>query len=171
MVSAPSARGLEIFVVIDRLLWVANRPYTLADINDWDFKDPVARERLRFGLRKAGLPEGEVVPQRGPLTAADLRSAFPGNTSTGESVYGGKWHIHYVPDGTLLYRPVGGQTEWGTWEITDDGRFCRQWSDVGAGNRKCWIYFKEGDVYEYWYPDGSRMRGKFRIRPGNPENL
>ncbi len=148
-----------------------DRPYTLADIDDWDFKDPVGRERLREGLRKAGLPEGEAAPQREPLTAEVLRSAFPGNTSTGESVFGGEWHIHYVPDGTLLYRPSGGQTEQGTWEITDDGRFCRQWSEFGAGNRKCWIYFKDGDVYEYWYPDGSRLRGKFKVRPGNPENL
>jgi len=36
---------------------------------------------------------------------------------------------------------------------------------------KSWIYFKEGDVYEYWYPDWSRLRGKFKVRPGNPENL
>jgi hypothetical protein len=148
-----------------------DRRYTLADIDDWYFKDPVDRERLREGLRKAGLPEGEVAPKREPLTAEVLRSTLPGNTATGESVYGGKWHIYNVPDGTLLYRPSGGQTEKGTWEITDDGRYCRQWSDVGAGNRQCWVHFKEGDVYEYWYPDLSRKRGQFKIRPGNPENL
>ncbi len=44
--------------------------------------------------------------------------------------------MYHVPDGKLLYRLPGGQTERGTWEITDDGRFCRQWSDFGAGNSK-----------------------------------
>ena len=38
-------------------------PYTLAKIDFWDFKDPVARERLREGLRKAGLPEGKAATQ------------------------------------------------------------------------------------------------------------
>jgi hypothetical protein len=37
-------------------------PYTLVKIDFWDFKDPVARERLREGLRKAGLPEGNTAP-------------------------------------------------------------------------------------------------------------
>jgi tetratricopeptide (TPR) repeat protein len=147
------------------------RGYTLADMGDWSFKDPVSRERMREGLRKAGLLEGEAVPQREHLTAAAIRSAFTGNTATGASVFGGEWHIYHAPDGTLLYRPAGGRTERGTWEITDDGRFCRQWGDVGGSNRKCWIFFKEGDVYEYWHSDGSRMRGKFKVRPGNPENL
>ena len=37
-------------------------PFTLANVGDWDFKDPVARECLREGLRKAGLPEGKAPP-------------------------------------------------------------------------------------------------------------
>ncbi len=36
---------------------VGQGPYTLADIDDWDFKEPIDRERLRDGLRKAGLSE------------------------------------------------------------------------------------------------------------------
>ncbi len=48
---------------------------------------------------------------------------------------------------------------------------CRQWTYWGGGRKACFIYFKKGDEYEYWYADGSRMRGKFKIRPGNPENL
>ena len=35
----------------------------------------------------------------------------------------------------------------------------------------CFIYFKKGDEYENWYSDGSRIRGKLKIRPGNLENL
>ncbi len=35
----------------------------------------------------------------------------------------------------------------------------------------CFIYFKKSDEYENWTADGSRMRDKFKIRPGNLENL
>jgi tetratricopeptide (TPR) repeat protein len=145
------------------------RPFTLSYIHDWPFKKPVDRERLREGLRIAGLPEGETALERLPLTAAVLRSLFPGNTGTGEVAGGDQWHIYHVPDGRLLIRNPGGHTDEGTWEITDDGQFCRQWNS--GGRKACWIYFKNGDELEYWYPDRSRMRGKFKIRLGNPENL
>jgi hypothetical protein len=112
----------------------------------------------------AGLPEGKPAP----LTLAEIRSLFPGNTATSES---GGWHVYHALDGKLLIRMFSGQTDEGTWEITDDGLFCRQWNNFGGGKKACFIYFKKGDEYEYWYADGSAMRGKFKIRPGNPENL
>ncbi len=64
-----------------------------------------------------------------------------------------------------------GQTDEGTWEITDDGQDCNQWNNWRSGRRECWIDFKKGVEYEYWYADRSRMRGKYKILPGNPENL
>ncbi len=35
---------------------VARRPFTLANLDRWPLKEPADRERLREGLRKAGLP-------------------------------------------------------------------------------------------------------------------
>ena len=35
---------------------VVQRPYTLAELGRWPFKEPAYLERLRKGLRKAGLP-------------------------------------------------------------------------------------------------------------------
>jgi len=64
-----------------------------------------------------------------------------------------------------------GRTDEGTSEITEDGRECVQWNKFGGGEKRCFIYFKKGDEYEYWYPDGSRMRGKCKTWPGNTENL
>jgi len=147
------------------------RPYTLTDIDNWAFKEAADRERLRNGLRKAGLPAGTAVPQRKSLTSVVLRSLFPGNTATGETVFGGGGHVYHVPDGKLLIRTFSGQTDQGTWEITGDGQFCRQWNNFGGGKKTCFIYFTKGDEYEYWDADGSRMRGKFKLRLGNPENL
>ena len=37
---------------------VVQRPHTLAGVDDWSFRHSAERERLREGLRKAGMPEG-----------------------------------------------------------------------------------------------------------------
>jgi TolB-like protein/class 3 adenylate cyclase len=147
------------------------RPYTLTDIDYWTFKKPDERERLRNGLRKAGLRGGATVPQRTSLTSVLLNSLLPGNTAIGETVFGDGGYVYHLPDGKLLIRTFNGQTDQGTWEITEDGQVCRQWNNFGDGKKTCFIYFTKGDEYEYWYPDGSKMRGKFKLRVGNPENL
>jgi hypothetical protein len=143
----------------------------LSDVDDWNFKESTDRERLRNGLRNAGLPEGTAVPQPKALTSAVLRALFPGNTATGETVFGGGGHVYHEPNGKLLIRTFSGQTDRGTWEITEDGQFCRQWNNFGGGKKTCFIYFTKGGEYEYWQAGGSRMRGKFKLRLGNPENL
>ena len=124
---------------------------------------------MREGLRKAGLPAGKAAPQREPLTADVLRGLFPGNTATGGTALSDQWHVYHEPDGRMRLRNPGGHKDEGTWEITDDGQWCRQWKS--GGKKACFIYFQNGDELEYWYSDRSRMRGKFKIRPGNPENL
>lgn len=105
-----------------------------------------------------------------PLSAAELRNLLPGTTTTGKTSFGATYHAYRDLDGTLRGRS-GGETDKGTWEITDNGQLCRQWTFWDSGKRRCWIYFKKGDEYEYWYADKSRMGGKVRVRPGNPENL
>ena len=101
------------------------------------------------------------------MSAAELRSLLIGNTASGQTAYGEDWHSYPAPDGKFLVRLPNGETLVETWEITDDGQFCR----LSGSRKRCWIYFKKSDVYEYWYPDRSRMRGKFKLRTGNPENL
>ena len=64
---------------------------------------------------------------------------------------------------------LNGYTDEGMSEIAEDGRECSQWNS--GGRKRCYINFKKGDEYEYWYPDRSRIRGKFKIIPVNPENL
>jgi len=147
------------------------RPYTLEDIDYWTFKAEAERERLRVGLRKAGLRGGGTVPQDKSLTSLVLKSLFPGNTAIGDTAFGGGGHVYHVPDGKLVIRTFSGQTDQGTWEISEGGQFCRQWNNFGGGRKTCFIYFAKGSEYEYWYADGSRMRGKFKLKVGNPENL
>jgi TolB-like protein/class 3 adenylate cyclase len=150
---------------------VRQRPYTLADVGDWDFKEPADRERLREGLRKAGLPEGEAPPQVAPLAAAELRSLYPGNTIAGENRWWMQYHIYHAPDGKGFIRLSTGQTYEGNWEITDDGQKCEDWPNWGSGTRECLIIFKKGDEYEAWSLDDDRYIAKFKFLPGNPENL
>ncbi len=105
------------------------------------------------------------------MTAAEMRSLYPGNTVTGEDTYGERFLEYWAPDGKAFGRTSTGHTDEGTWEITDDGQFCFQFKIFNGGKKICYINFKRGDVYENWEPDGSRMRERFKIRPGNPENL
>jgi len=146
------------------------RPYTLADVGSWSFKYSADRERLRDGLRKAGLPAGKSVPRVAALSSDELRSLFSGNTATGDSTRG-RWHVYWAPDGKAFIRTFNGQTDEGTWEVNDDGEFCRQFANFRGGRKACFIFIKKGDEYEIWTADRSRMRGTLKIRPGNPENL
>jgi hypothetical protein len=66
---------------------------------------------------------------------------------------------------------LNGQTDEGMSEITEDGRDCVQWNKFSGGRKRCFLDFKKGDEYEYWYSHGNRMRGKLKITPGNPESL
>ena len=54
--------AIDTFSKMWRQAQQVDSPYTLVNIGYWDFNDPVARERLREGLRKAGLPEGKAAP-------------------------------------------------------------------------------------------------------------
>jgi adenylate cyclase len=144
--------------------------YTLADIDDWYFKDAASRERLREGLRKGGLPAAKLVPRVAALSADELRSLFSGNTATGDSGRG-RWHVYWATDGKAFMRAFSGLTDEGTWEINDNEEFCRQFANFGGGRKACFIYIKKGDEYEIWTADRSRMRGTLKVRPGNPENL
>ena len=151
-------------------LKVGMHPYTLADIDDWAFKDPAARGRLREGLRKGGLPAAKLVPRVVALSSDELRSLFSGNTATGDSTQG-RWHVYWAADGKAFMRTFSGQKDVGNWVLNDDGVFCRQWKNFGGGRKSCFILVKKGDVYELWTADRSRMRGTLIVRPGNPENL
>jgi len=166
----PEARSaIDRFQQIWRDTLKQPRPYTVSDLRDWSFKHSADREHLQEGLRRAGLPERETAPQREPLTAEVLRRLFPGNTAAGFISGGGPWHVYHEPDGRMRLRDSSGYRDKGTWEITDDGQWCRQWE--GGGPKACFIYFQNGDELEYWYSDGSKMRGKFKMIAGNPENL
>ena len=151
-------------------LKVGMHSYTLADIDDWYFKEPAARKRLREGLRKGGLPAAKLVPRVAALSPDELRNLFSGNTATGDSTRG-KWHVYWAPDGKAFMRSSSGRTDEGSWEINDDGEFCRQFANFGGGRKACFIYVQKGDEYEIWTADRSRMRGTLKVRPGNPENL
>ena len=69
----------------------------------------------------------------------------------------------------MRLRGSSGDTDEGTWEVTDDGQWCRQWK--GDAQKACFIYFKKGDEYEYWYSDRSRMSLEGRFEPIAPNVL
>lgn len=115
-----------------------------------------------------------------PLTGAEIAAYFKNSTLVhrGETRL---WEVYLDEDGamrgrsTVLKQEGGRETAFGSWEATDDGLFCRQWSnDWAGGERHCAEVFQRGNDYLFvergGSPDGE-LETKRTRRAGNPENL
>lgn len=85
-------------------------PYTLDDVNLWPFRESADRERLRAGLRAAGVPEtaaeGTVSPSAvdGAVTvdAAEARRLHDAGAPFVDVRTHARWSLGHVPGATLL---------------------------------------------------------------------
>ena len=59
-------------------------------------------------------------------------------------------------------------SDYGTWEVTEDGRSCTTWYKL-RGKKDCGTIWKKGADYTFVRENGSTV--KFTSKPGNPENL
>jgi predicted secreted protein len=108
-------------------------------------------------------------------TPASWRNLLSGNTATGKTEKGSTWHVYHATDGTMLGRSTtrnnSESQDSGTWEITEEGKFCGRWRKWRGGSRDCFTMGRNGDgrfrdkainkSYEYIYT----------IREGDPEGL
>ncbi len=90
--------------------------YTLGHLNDWSFKDESVRERLREGLRKAGLPEGNLavaaIPASGTspieiegattIDAAQAKTLFDRGVLFVDVREDADWKAGHIPDAVHL---------------------------------------------------------------------
>ena len=133
-----------------------------------------------LGVDPEPLPTDADVVERSapPLTAAEIRLFLRETTLThqGETR---RWHVYLREDGTMSGLAVGLEDETrersnGTWRVTDEGLFCRQWeSDWGGGRSGCAEVFRFGKDYVFLPPDaGPDAEGHRRRRaPGNTMGL
>ena len=60
-------------------------------------------------------------------------------------------------------------SDFGIWEVTEDGRSCTTWKKLRKGKKGCGTIWKKGADYTFVQENGSTV--KFTSKTGNPENL
>jgi Beta-lactamase len=110
-------------------------------------------------------------PARQPLSASDLRAAFPGHTFAADLwnifpwLFDVRLKMVVTADG-VVYGTRHTAIDVGRWYITPDGYFCRQWHVWEGRHECCYIVYREGETFEL-YPQGRLSREVFRRLPAN----
>ena len=104
-----------------------------------------------------------------PLDASQVKELLSGNTAKGRNEAGRAFTVFHRADGTRV-GTSGGSSDTGTWEVTEEGNACGQWTKWRDGKRLCTKYYMVDDEVKYYNTDGS-YRGSFKILPGNPSGL
>lgn len=110
-----------------------------------------------------------------PPAAMELRTYIAGNTSSGKTRKGDRYHVYSRPDGTMFGRSTSKYNkesqDSGTWEITKDSQYCRKWNKWREGKRDCFqVYALEGNKFRM-KAIGKRYESIFTLRQGDPEKL
>ncbi len=99
------------------------------------------------------------------LSADEITKAFIGNTMDHAKVW-----LLWEPDGKLRGKSKrGGQEDTGKYTISDDGTYCRAWTNWRGGEEQCGQIATVGDEYAR-IVDGE-VQSKFKILKGNPKGL
>lgn len=95
----------------------------------------------------------------GNLTGDELRVLLVGNT-----LYGQDWDQVLREDGNTESK-WGSDSDTGKYWITDDGKYCRQWTKWGDGKELCGTVNKSFNGYKY-RPDGEGETWNFKVEEG-----
>lgn len=106
------------------------------------------------------------------VTAVEMQELLPGNTMSGRNQRTLEIHVYHDPNGTIKGKIKRGNAyDSGTWEVTDDNKYCRTWGIWRGRARHCFrMYRLEPNQYllkAIHYP----VDTKFEIREGDPEGL
>jgi hypothetical protein len=83
-------------------------------------------------------------PSNSLMTAVKMRAVISGNTSSGISEKGNKFHVYHDSNGTLKGKLHGGRYDSGTWVITDVGEHCHKWKKWRKGKQECFLMYSIG---------------------------
>jgi hypothetical protein len=135
--------------------------------------------KVRPGGSRSPVTATVAVPaqsRRQSLNPTELRVLLTGNTFTGQTNKGIKFHVYYRADGTMYGRLLSGRSKGkrddGSWNVTDERGHCRQWAQWAGAAEHCFNVFRFGDSVIYEQNSGYEGRnGSGVMRTGNPENL
>ncbi len=104
------------------------------------------------------------------LTAADWRALIAGNTATAKAADGTYFFLYFSPDGRMDGKS-GNSWDSGTWEVTEDGRYCRDWKKWLNGTRDCYAMNRLGNNRFHFKAIRKPYEYTFSLLPGDPEKL
>ena len=108
---------------------------------------------------------------REPMRASEMRSLLSGNTVSGRTARGSDFHVYHRPDGVMSGQTHTVDYDVGKWEITEDGKFCRQWRTWRHGARDCFDMYQTGEGQFRMISAHPRYEATFTVRKGDPEEL
>ena len=130
-----------------------------------------APEEQRQSLRETALAEGFV-----QVPAEDVPALFVDATHVG-TLSDGEWQSYYAADSSLrgtFQGSQGKETDVGTYRVTPEGVYCREWSRWGNGQEGCAEVYQKGDVLRMIVVSGRIGRTPHydaMHQPGNPFEL
>lgn len=105
------------------------------------------------------------------VPASGLRVLLSGNTASGRTAQGSNFHVYYRPDGRMSGFAHSQHYDLGSWEITKDDGFCRQWTAWQHGLRVCFDIYRTGENQYRMISSHPRHEATFSVREGDPEDL
>lgn len=105
-----------------------------------------------------------------PLSSAELKEIFSGNTVTGSTPRGATFWLYRNPNGESVIVTESGWSAKSKYWITDNNQICAKSPKKYEGKERCFTFYRAGkDQYKVVRPDGSE--GRHILIKGNPKNL
>lgn len=105
------------------------------------------------------------------LSASEIESLLSGNTLSGRTERGADFHVYHSANGQTSGQARLSYYDVGSWDVTDNGEYCRQWTNWREGARDCFEVFRVGDNHYRIKAVNYHYDSSFRIQEGDPENL
>jgi hypothetical protein len=109
-------------------------------------------------------------PQR-ISSAQELLDLLSNSTGSGTSERGTQFATYSRQDGHMVARTLKGSVDEGVWEITSDGRYCRQWNNWRDGARDCFYVSRMKDGRFRFKGINKSYDSTVSITPGDPRGL
>jgi hypothetical protein len=105
------------------------------------------------------------------LSASEMRSALSGNTLYGKTERGSDFRVYHSLEGKMSGQARLAYYDVGEWDVTEDGNYCRQWTNWREGARDCFDMYRTGDNQFRINAINYHYESTFRVREGDPESL
>ncbi len=118
-----------------------------------------------------------VNPSPNPVEALKITSSqqlltlLSNATSSGKSERGTEFDVYSRQDGRMVARTARGNVDEGTWEITKEGKYCRQWHKWRNAERDCYFVYRLNNGEYRFKAIEKPYESVVRIARGDPEQL